>query len=196
MIKIFLRLSKRVIVSPIAFTLNKSYAFLYGFPRFEGTLSLVLVTAALIIPFSVVLWCEVFWVIEGYPSACLGFEYMYDFILYTFAQWLYPHRLAWLAAAAEYGVNHNFGPTPAYILYLNTFKNIILYRPSVMVFNMVLVLYIVWFSRCFSVILRGLIARKPSVDFTISRRRVAFRSVLLLLLLFIFGFGFGFGFVD
>lgn len=175
--------------------LQEFYIFLRALPRIQG-ISLLCSITILFICCWIVLWCIIFSAFLGAPLQIFKSISVYDFTAYTLHSWIELYRIAWLASAAEYGFAHDFGPIPAYILYLNTLKYSALYYPNIVVYNLLLVLYTVRFSHCFGVMLYGLIMQKPKVSFKISAWTIIFRMLVVLTLLVLFVwcppvFGFG-----
>lgn len=169
----------------IIFVLENCYTLVFNYPRFQGILILA-IAAGLFAIFSVVLWCVLFSAFLGAPLFILKATSIYDFTVYSITSWIELYRIAWLASAAEYGFSHDFGPIPVYILYFNTLKYSALYYPNIVVFNLLLVLYIVWFGHYFGVMLHGLIMQTPTVEFKINPRHIAFRMLVLIILLVVF----------
>lgn len=99
--------------------LQNFYMRLQKLPRPLGPLVALILIAGLAI-FSVVLWAIIFSTFLGAPLLILKATSVYDYTVYTITSWIKLYRIAWLASAAEYGFNHDFGPIPAYILYFNT----------------------------------------------------------------------------
>jgi hypothetical protein len=119
---------------PLFYVLENSYTRLFNYPRPLG-IPILVVAVGLLTVFSVVLWCVIFSAFLGAPLLIFKTISVYDFTIYTITSWIELYRIAWLASAAEYGFNHDFGPIPVYILYYNTLKYSALYYPNLVVFN-------------------------------------------------------------
>jgi uncharacterized membrane protein len=170
---------------PFLRLLNSFYTKLFNFPRPLG-IPILMVVVGLLTTISVVLWCVIFSAFFRAPLAIFQAASVYEFTIYTITTWIDLYRLAWLASAAEYGYYHGIGPIPAYVLYFNTLKYSALYYPHMVVFNLLLVFYMVLFGHCFGVMLHGLIMQKPKIEFKINARSVGFRMLLLIIILIIF----------
>jgi hypothetical protein len=118
-------------------------------------------------------------VVWGAPSVALSMPRL-DFTVYTIDAWIGLYRVAWLAAAAEYGPP---GPVPASFLYWNTFKYTSLYFPQLVVFNILLIWYMVLFGQCFSVMLKALLAQKSTIKIKLNAWQTRLWVLILTLVL-------------
>jgi len=143
------------------------------------SIALLCFSAGVMALISIVVWCIIYACCLGAPSVALSMP-IFDFTVYTIDAWIGLYRVAWLVAAAEYGPP---GPVPASFLYWNTFKYTSLYFPQIVVFNILLIWYMVLFGQCFIIMLKALLVQKSTIQIKINAWHTRLWMLILTLVL-------------
>jgi hypothetical protein len=139
-------------------------------------------SAGVVVCISVIVWCVIYSALVGFPLAILKSPGVYEFVTHTVKGSIDLYRVAWLAAAAQYGP----GPVPMLYLYWYALALTAWVYPNIVVFNILIVWYTVLFYQCFALMLKGLITQKPKINLRELKPRHTFLGMIMLMLGLIF----------